>query len=105
MVMTADDARLEDAARRLLADSRFVARAVAAELGADAGEPQRLAHLTALAAAPWDAARQEGELQRRLAGRVVARLTKPLPVAPRVAGADVSYDKHSNRLFAAVVLL
>ncbi|MCS6944865.1 MAG: bifunctional [glutamate--ammonia ligase]-adenylyl-L-tyrosine phosphorylase/[glutamate--ammonia-ligase] adenylyltransferase, partial [Sutterellaceae bacterium] len=66
--MTADDARLEDAARRLLADSRFVARAVAAELGADAGEPQRLAHLTALAAAPWDAARQEGELQRRLAG-------------------------------------
>ncbi|MCX7887954.1 MAG: endonuclease V, partial [Verrucomicrobiae bacterium] len=44
-------------------------------------------------------------LQRRLASKVVPRLTEPLPPKPSVAGADVAYDKHSDRLFAAVVVL
>lgn len=44
-------------------------------------------------------------LQRQLAGKVVQRLTQPLPAEPLVAGADVSYDRGSDRLFAAVVVL
>ena len=45
------------------------------------------------------------QAQRRLRGKVVTRLSAPLPRHPLVAGADVSYDKGSDKLFAAVVVM
>ncbi|MGD0651865.1 MAG: endonuclease V [Verrucomicrobiia bacterium] len=45
------------------------------------------------------------QIQRRLRGKIVTRLSAPLPRYPLVAGADISYDKTRNRLFAAVVVL
>jgi deoxyribonuclease V len=44
-------------------------------------------------------------LQQRLRADVVCRLPARLPVNPIVAGADISYDRGSDVLFAAVVLL
>ena len=50
-------------------------------------------------------------IQRRLRGKLArlwrdsTRLPAPLPRHPLVAGADISYDKNSNKLFAAVVVL
>ena len=44
-------------------------------------------------------------LQQRLRVEVIPYLPQPLPAAPLVAGVDVSYDQHSDRLFAAVVVL
>jgi glutamate-ammonia-ligase adenylyltransferase len=65
--MTRSDPDPTDATR-LLADSHFVPRALGAELGAQAGEQERLAHLAALAQAPWDPARLAAELDRQLGG-------------------------------------
>jgi glutamate-ammonia-ligase adenylyltransferase len=48
----------------LLADSRFVERALGAELGANAPSDARLARLAELAAAPWDATRLAAEFER-----------------------------------------
>ena len=45
------------------------------------------------------------ELQQRLRSEVIQQLPQPLPAVPLVAGVDVSYDQHSDRLFAAVVVL
>jgi deoxyribonuclease V len=54
----------------------------------------------------WDLAPKAAvALQRRLAGKIVQQLPAPLPASPLVAGADVSYDQRSDRLFAAVVVL
>ncbi len=44
-------------------------------------------------------------LQERLRGKVVVSPLPPLGAGALVAGTDVSYDKHSDRLFAAVVVL
>ena len=44
-------------------------------------------------------------LQRRLAENVATKLERPLPGHPLVAGADISYDQRSDRLFAAVIIL
>jgi deoxyribonuclease V len=54
----------------------------------------------------WDVSPREAvELQRQLQGKIVEQLEQPLPAEPLVAGADVSYDKRSAKLFAAVVVL
>ncbi len=52
---------------------------------------------------PWDVTLEEARaLQERLRTQVVEA---PLPAPPRtVAGADISYDKHSPVLFAAFVV-
>jgi deoxyribonuclease V len=44
-------------------------------------------------------------LQERLRGKVVVALLPPPGDGALIAGTDVSYDKHSDRLFAAVVVL
>ena len=44
-------------------------------------------------------------LQQRLRGKVVSAPLPPLEDGALIAGTDVSYDKHSDRLFAAVVVL
>ena len=50
------------------------------------------------------------QIQRRLRGKLArlwrdsARLSAPLPRHPLIAGADISYDKDSDKLFAAVVV-
>ena len=44
------------------------------------------------------------QIQQRLRGKIVTRLSAPLPRNPLIAGADISYDKGSDRLFAAVVV-
>jgi deoxyribonuclease V len=54
----------------------------------------------------WIVAPQQAvAIQRRLRANIVPRLPARLPKNPVVAGADISYDKRSDRLFAAVVLL
>ncbi len=54
----------------------------------------------------WDVTPREAiAIQRRLADKIVRRLQRPLPANPLVAGADISYDKRSDKLFAAVVVL
>ena len=44
-------------------------------------------------------------LQEKLRGKVVVAPLPPLGAGALIAGTDVSYDKHSDRLFAAVVVL
>ena len=54
----------------------------------------------------WNVApRQAIALQQRLRAEVVPQLRRPLPPDALVAGADISYDKGSDKLFAGVVLL
>jgi deoxyribonuclease V len=54
----------------------------------------------------WNVTPKEAvQIQRQLCGKIITRLAAPLPRHPLVAGADISYDKNSNRLFAAVVVL
>ncbi len=55
------DERLHEGCARAMRLSRFVGRALAAELGAEAGETQRLERLCALAAEPWPASRLTAE--------------------------------------------
>lgn len=43
--------------------------------------------------------------QERLRATVIPHLPRPLPVNPLIAGTDIPFDLHSDRLFAAVVVL
>ncbi|MGA2220908.1 MAG: hypothetical protein ABSH21_03860 [Verrucomicrobiia bacterium] len=45
------------------------------------------------------------QIQRRLRTEIVMRLSAPMPRHPLVASADISYDKGSDKLFAAVVVM
>jgi deoxyribonuclease V len=52
----------------------------------------------------WPTTQAEAiELQRRLAGKVIVDV--PLPSCERIAGADISYNKYSNTVYAGVVVL
>ncbi len=54
----------------------------------------------------WDVTPKEAvQIQQRLRGKIMMGLSAPLPRHPLIAGADISYDKGSNKLFAAVVVL
>ena len=54
----------------------------------------------------WDLTpRAAISLQEKLRGKVVVEPLPPLGDGALIAGTDVSYDKHSDRLFAAVVVL
>jgi glutamate-ammonia-ligase adenylyltransferase len=55
------DDSIRDACARALRLSRFVGRALAAELGAQAGDDERLRRLCELATGPWSAARLAAE--------------------------------------------
>jgi glutamate-ammonia-ligase adenylyltransferase len=70
--MTVTDPALVAAAQRLIADSRFAARALAAEVGAHAPPAAQVERLCALGAAPWDAPRLAAALESELAGAMAA---------------------------------
>jgi deoxyribonuclease V len=60
----------------------------------------------------WDVTPKEAvQIQRRLREKLArlwrdsTRLSAPLPRNPLIAGADISYDKGSDKLFAAVVVM
>lgn len=49
--------------------------------------------------------RQAIVLQQRLRSQVVLCLPRTIPTDALVAGADISYDKHSDQLYAGIVVL
>jgi glutamate-ammonia-ligase adenylyltransferase len=77
------DVRLREGCARALRLSRFVGRALSAEVGADSTHEQRLDRLFALAAEPWtgprlaaefDALRADGEDEEQIVARRLRRL-------------------------------
>ncbi len=54
----------------------------------------------------WDVVPQQAvKIQNQLRGQVLGKLSHALPKTFFVAGADISYDKGSDRLFGAVVVM
>lgn len=65
----------------------------------------KLAHRQRWDVTPKEAVQIQRRLRERLARLWRARLPAPLPRHPLIAGADISYDKNSDKLFAAVVVM